>query len=42
MSLLLYLAAALLLLRISHRSLTPISRIAALVLILLPMCVTGK
>jgi hypothetical protein len=42
MSLLLYLAVALLLLWIAHRALMPLSRTAALVLILLPMCVTGK
>jgi len=42
MSLLLYLAVALLLLWIAHRALMPLTRAAALVLILLPMCVTGK
>jgi len=42
MSLLLYLAAAILLLWISHRALTPISRAAAIVLLLLPMCITGR
>jgi len=42
MSLLLYIAAALLLLWIAHRALMPLTRAAALVLILLPMCVTGK
>src|SRR5437763_2538283 len=42
MSLLLYIAVALLLLWIAHRALMPLSRTAALVLILLPMCVTGK
>ena len=42
MSLLLYVAVALLLLWIAHRALMPLSRAAALVLILLPMCVTGK
>src|SRR5438270_2274544 len=42
MSLLLYVAVALLLLWIAHRALMPLPRAAALVLILLPMCVTGK
>jgi len=42
MSFLLYIAVALLLLWIAHRALMPLSRAAALVLILLPMCVTGK
>ena len=42
MSLLLYIAVALLLLWIAHRALMPLTRAAALVLILLPMCVTGK
>src|SRR5947209_2138040 len=42
MSFLLYIAVALLLLWIAHRALMPMSRAAALVLILLPMCVTGK
>jgi len=42
MSLLLYLIAALLLLWISHRFLMPLSRAAAIVLLLLPMCVTGR
>ena len=42
MSLLLYVAVAILLLWIAHRALMPLSRAAALVLILLPMCVTGK
>jgi len=42
MSLLLYIAVALLLLGIAHRALMPLTRAAALVLILLPMCVTGK
>jgi hypothetical protein len=42
MSLLLYLTVALLLLWIAHRALMPLSRVAMLVLILLPMCVTGK
>jgi hypothetical protein len=42
MSFLLYILAALLLLWISHRVLAPISRVAAIVLFLLPLCVTGK
>jgi hypothetical protein len=42
MSFLLYIAAALLLLWIAHRALMPLSRVAMLALILLPMCVTGK
>jgi hypothetical protein len=42
MTFLLYLLAALLLLWISHRALAPISRVAAIVLLLLPLCVTGK
>jgi hypothetical protein len=42
MSFLLYLAVALLLLWIAHRTLMPLSRAVALLLILLPMCVTGK
>jgi Bacterial membrane protein YfhO len=42
MSLLLYLIAALLLLWISHRFLMPLSRAVAIVLVLLPMCVTGR
>jgi hypothetical protein len=42
MSLTLYIAVALLLLWIAHRALMPVSRAAALVLILLPMCITGK
>jgi hypothetical protein len=42
MSFLLYLTVALLLLWIAHRALMPLSRVAMLALILLPMCVTGK
>jgi hypothetical protein len=42
MSFLLYLTVALLLLWIAHRALMPLSRVAVVVLILLPMCVTGK
>src|SRR5947209_15680773 len=42
MSFLLYIAVALLLLWIAHRALMPLSRAAVLVLVLLPMCVTGK
>jgi hypothetical protein len=42
MSFLLYLAVALLLLWIGHRTLMPLSRAAMVVLILLPMCITGK
>src|SRR4051812_7214895 len=42
MSLLLYLSVALLLLWIAHRALTPISKPAAIALLLLPMCITGK
>jgi len=42
MSLLLYIAVALLLLWIAHRALMSLTRAAVLVLILLPMCVTGK
>src|SRR5438045_7838290 len=42
MSFLLYVAIALLLLRIADRALTPISKPAALALLLLPMCITGK
>jgi len=42
MSLMLYIAVALLLLWIAQRALMPLTRAAALVLILLPMCVTGK
>src|SRR5947209_543626 len=42
MSFLLYIAVALLMLWIAHRALMPLSRSAVLVLILLPMCVTGK
>jgi hypothetical protein len=42
MSFLLYMAVALLLLWIAHRALMPLSRIAVIALILLPMCVTGK
>ncbi|MEA2237275.1 MAG: hypothetical protein QOC81_1999 [Thermoanaerobaculia bacterium] len=42
MSFLLYLLAALLLLWISHRWLAPLSRPAAIVVLLLPLCVTGK
>jgi membrane protein YfhO len=42
MSFLLYIAVALLLLWIAHRALMPLSRVAMLTLILLPMCVTGK
>jgi hypothetical protein len=42
MSFLLYLAVALLLLRIAHRTLMPLSRAAAIALLLLPMCITGK
>lgn len=42
MSFLLYLIAALLLLWISHRALVPLSRVAAIVLLLLPLCITGK
>jgi len=42
MSFLLYLTVALLLLWIAHRALMPLSRLAMLALIVLPMCVTGK
>ncbi|HEV7428011.1 MAG TPA: YfhO family protein [Thermoanaerobaculia bacterium] len=42
MSFLLYLTVALLLLWIAHRALLPLSRIAVIALILLPMCITGK
>ena len=42
MSFLLYLIAACLLLWISHRALMPLSRTAAIVLLLLPLCITGK
>jgi hypothetical protein len=42
MSFLLYVIAALLLLWISHRALAPLSRIAVIVLLLLPLCVTGR
>src|SRR3954469_12616845 len=42
MSFLLYIAVALLLLWIAHRALIPLSRVAVVVLILLPMCITGK
>jgi len=42
MSFLLYIAVALLLLWIAHRALMPLSRVAVLALILLPMCITGK
>ncbi len=42
MSALLYAATALLLLWISHRLLTPLSRVAMIVLLLLPLCVTGR
>jgi len=42
MSLLLYLAVALLLLWIAHRALMPVSRAAVIALLLLPMCMTGK
>jgi hypothetical protein len=42
MSLTLYIAMALLLLWIAHRALMPLSRVAVVALILLPMCITGK
>ncbi len=42
MSFLLYVIAASLLLWISHRALVPLSRVAAIALLLLPLCVTGK
>jgi Bacterial membrane protein YfhO. len=42
MSLLLYGLAAIVLLRISHRALTPLSRWAVIVLFLLPLCFTGR
>ena len=42
MSLLLYIAVALLLLWIAHRALMPLSRVAMIALLLLPTCVTGK
>ena len=42
MSFLLYVIAASLLLWISHRALVPLSRVAAIALLLLPLCVAGK
>jgi hypothetical protein len=42
MSFLLYLIAALLLLWIAHRALMPLARTAAIVLLLLPLCITGR
>jgi hypothetical protein len=42
MTFLLYLIAASLLLWISHRALVPLSRLAAIALLLLPLCITGK
>jgi hypothetical protein len=42
MSFLLYITVALLLLWIAHRALMPLSRVAVVVLVLLPMCITGK
>jgi hypothetical protein len=42
MSFLLYITVALLLLWVAHRALMPLSRVAVIALILLPMCVTGK
>ncbi len=42
MTLALYVIAATLLLWISHRALVPLSRVAAIALLLLPLCVTGK
>jgi hypothetical protein len=42
MSLLLYVTTAALLLWITHRALTPLSRLAAIALLLLPLCITGR